>query len=312
MVFGWIGLSFWLLVRVEATRRSAVWCAFVVGLGPLIRPELVAVAAVFLVGLGLLVASPGWLGPSGIRRRWLLPVVAGLGLPVLYELWRMAYFGMLVSNSELAKSGAGSDVPQGAAYFWNFISTYVLWVPFLLAIPIVVPRIRRWLYAGDRTGAVLLLTPLVAGIGDALYVVRVGGDYMEARLLLPSFLLCCLTIFVDSGQFQSLLMVPVIGLIIWSTICASSLRPDHATGWVHNMHDERSNWILDTGQRHPIDLSSYLRLVSLGEALRATAGQRTGQTVDPCHRESWRRLHARLRVLGESGSDQSENSPVHR
>ena len=146
MVFGWIGLSFWLLVRVEATRRSAVWCAFVVGLGPLIRPELVAVAAVFLVGLGLLVASPGWLGPSGIRRRWLLPVVAGLGLPVLYEFWRMAYFGMLVSNSELAKSGAGSDVPQGAAYFWNFIATYVLWVPFLLAIPIVVPRIRRWLY----------------------------------------------------------------------------------------------------------------------------------------------------------------------
>ncbi len=45
------------------------------------------------------------------------------------------------------------------AYFWNFISTYVLWVPFLLAIPIVVPRIRRWLYAGDRAGAVLLLTP---------------------------------------------------------------------------------------------------------------------------------------------------------
>ncbi len=46
---------------------------------------------------------------------------------------------------------------------------------------------------------------------------------MEARLLLPSFLLCCLTLFVDTGQFRPLLAVPLIGLIIWSTICASSL-----------------------------------------------------------------------------------------
>ena len=51
MVFGWIGLSFWLLVRTEARRRSAVGCAFVMGLGPLIRPELVLMSVVFVAGL---------------------------------------------------------------------------------------------------------------------------------------------------------------------------------------------------------------------------------------------------------------------
>ena len=270
MVFGWIGLSFWLLVRTEASRRSAVWCAFAVGLGPLIRPELVIVAAVFLAGLAILVAAPGWQGSKSVARRWILPFAAALGLPVLYELWRMAYFGMVVSNSELAKSGAGSDVPQGLAYFWNFISTYVLWVPFLLAIPIVLPRIRRWLYAGDRTGAVLLVTPLVAGIADALYVVHVGGDYMEARLLLPSLLLCCLTLFVDTRTFRTLLALPLIGLVVWSAICASELRPNNVTGFVHSMHDERTNWILDTGESHPIDVTGYLRLVALGVGLRSS------------------------------------------
>ena len=160
----------------------------------------------------------------------------------------MAYFAMFVSNSELAKSGGGSDLPQGVAYFWNFTSTYVLWVPFLLAIPIVCPRLRHWWRSGDRAGAAVLVTPLVAAGVDALYVVHVGGDYMEGRLLLPVFLCCCLSVFADVSQFRTIMLVPLMGLLIWSLVCLSWLRPDHVTGWVHNMHDERADWIADTGR----------------------------------------------------------------
>ena len=271
MVFGWIGLSFWLLVRIEQRRRSAVMSAFVMGLGPLIRPELLLMSAVFLVGLAWVVASPGWQGASTIRRRWVLPFVAAVALPALYELWRMAYFAMFVSNSELAKSGGGSDLPQGLAYFWNFVSTYMLWIPLLLALPIVVPRIRRWWRSGDHAGAVVLVTPLLAGAADALYVVHVGGDYMEARLLLPAFLCCCLAVFVDVAQFRTLMAIPLIGLAIWSLVCIGSLRPGNTITWVHNMHDERATWTATTGERHPIDVSSYARLVSLGRALTLAA-----------------------------------------
>jgi arabinofuranosyltransferase len=271
MVFGWIGLSFWLLVRIEQRRRSAVMSAFVMGLGPLIRPELLLMSAVFLVGLAWVVASPGWQGANTIRRRWVLPFVAAVALPALYELWRMAYFAMFVSNSELAKSGGGSDLPQGLAYFWNFVSTYMLWIPLLLALPIVVPRIRRWWRSGDHAGAIVLVTPLLAGAADALYVVHVGGDYMEARLLLPAFLCCCLAVFVDVAQFRTLMAIPLIGLAIWSLVCVSSLRPDHVTAWVHNMHDERADWIADTGQQHPIDVTGYQRLIALGTGLGSLA-----------------------------------------
>jgi hypothetical protein len=61
--------------------------------------------------------------------------------------------------------------------------------------------------------------------------------------------------------------IPLIGLAIWSLVCVSSLRPDHVTAWVHNMHDERAVWIESTGERHPIDVSDYLKVVSLGSGL---------------------------------------------
>ncbi len=99
MVFGWIGASFWLLVRTERRRTSAVWCAFVVGLGSLIRPELILMSAVFLVTLGLVVADPGWRGSPSAWRRFALPLLAAICVPLLYELWRMAYFALLVPNT---------------------------------------------------------------------------------------------------------------------------------------------------------------------------------------------------------------------
>jgi arabinofuranosyltransferase len=277
MVFGWIGLSFWLLVRTEERRRSAVGCALVIGLGPLIRPELALMSAVFLVGLAFVVGSPGWQGSRRIRRRWILPFGAAIALPVAYELWRMAYFAMFIANSELAKSGGGSDIPQGLAYVRSFVSTYALWIPFLLVLPVTIPRIRRWWSEGDRTGTVVLITPLIAGVADWLYVLRLGGDYMEARLLLPGFLCCCLVVFVDVTQFRTLTAIPLIGIVIWASVCASSLRYDHGTGWVNNMHDERAEWIGDTGQQHPIDASSYIKMVSLGVALKAAARAPQGQ-----------------------------------
>ena len=273
MVFGWIGLSFWLLVRTEARRRSVVRCALVMGLGPLLRPELALMSAVFLAGLAYVIAAPGWQGPRGIWRRWVLPLVAALGLPVAYELWRMAYFAMVVSNSELAKSGGGSDLPQGIVYVRSFISTYALWIPLLLALPVLVPRIRHWWGEGDHTGTVVLLTPLVAGVLDWLYVLRLGGDYMEARLLLPGFLCLCLVVFVDASQIRTLMVVPLVGIAVWAVVCGSSLRYDHVTAWVNNMHDERAQWIADTGEQHPINASSYIKMISLGVALKSTAAR---------------------------------------
>jgi arabinofuranosyltransferase len=135
----------------------------------------------------------------------------------------------------------------------------------------VYPRITRWWRSGDHTGTVVLLAPLLAGAADALYVVHVGGDYMEGRLLLPALLCCCLAVFVDVKQFRTLVAIPVIGLAIWSLVCVSWLRPSNVVPFIHNMHDERATAIADSGERNPIDLNAYPRFVSLGRVLEETA-----------------------------------------
>ncbi len=192
MVFGWIGLSVWLLVRTEGRRVSAVWCAFVMGLGTLIRPELVLMSFVFLVGLGIVVAAPGWKGPGSIVRRYLVPAVAAAALPVLYELFRASYFALVVSNTALAKSAGSAWWSQGCLLPVEFREPLSAVRPLGHGGPPLVPRMASWWQRGDRMGTTVLVTPAVAGLADTLYVTRLGGDYMHGRLLLPAFFALCL------------------------------------------------------------------------------------------------------------------------
>lgn len=279
MVFGWIGLTFWLLVRTESRRRSALWCAFVAGLGPLIRPELVLMAAVFLVALGIVIAAPGWRGPTSFGRRYLVPAMLAIGLPVLYELWRMAYFALLVPNTGLAKSGTGAWWTQGFTYLWNFVSPYTLWLPLALCLPLVLPRILRWWRAGDRVGVVLLLTPVVASFADVLYVVHLGGDHMHARLLLPGFFALCLGLSVEARQLRSLMILPLVGIIVWAIASAGWLRWDSGTqygeiyGTVHGIANERNIWIAETGNNNPITAADWRRYGLPGDEYSRVASQ---------------------------------------
>ena len=149
-----------------------------------------------LGALAVVVSAP----PAGRGRApscgatW-LPLGAAVALPVAYEVWRMAYFALIVSNTALAKSASASWWSQGFTYVWNFVAPYTLWVPLALAIPLRGPPVvGRWWRNNDRTGVVVLLTPVAAAAVDILYVARVGGDYQHARLLLPGFMSLCLPI----------------------------------------------------------------------------------------------------------------------
>ncbi len=274
LTFCWIGLGYWLLVRTAERRRSAVRCAFVVGLGTLIRPELILMSVVQLVALAVVIASPGWKGSSSVTRRYLAPAAAAIALPVLYELWRMAYFAMLVPNTALAKSATASWWSQGFTYVWNFVAPYTLWLPLALAVPLVLPRAMRWWHGHDRIGVTVLLTPVAAALVDILYVARIGGDYQHARLLLPAFMSLCLPIVVSVKELRTLLIIPVVGIVAWSVVCAGWLR--FSTGGVlrsdHGIVDERAFWIAVTGSTDPVNTADYHnRLGGFNRSLAAGA-----------------------------------------
>ncbi|HEV3266755.1 MAG TPA: hypothetical protein VG014_14630 [Acidimicrobiales bacterium] len=279
MVFLWLGVCFLALVRVEARRRGPLAAAVLMGLGPLIRPELGLASVVFVGALLLVVASPGWSASPGRLRRFGAPIVAALVIPVGYQVFRMAYYALVVPNTGLAKVAGASWWSQGFTYLWNFVAPYTLWLPLLLAAPLVLPRASTWWAKGDRTGVLLLATPVVVGLVDLVYVVHLGGDYMHARLLLPAFFALCLPVFVSSAQLRTLAAVPVIGILVWAVVCAGWLRyippPGSLNPQVITISNERNSWITATGNPHPITAGDYRRALSghAGDVLRSLSNQ---------------------------------------
>jgi arabinofuranosyltransferase len=267
MVFLWLGCSFLLLVRVEARRTGAVLAAIAMGLGTLIRPELGLGAVVFVAALVAVVAAPGWTGDRGRLRRCSVVVASAVAVPVAYELFRTAYFALLVPSTALAKAASSSWWSEGATYLWNFLAPYALWLPLALGALVVVVRVGSWWRAGDRLGVVVLCTPLVVGLVDLLYVVEVGGDYMHARLLLPAFFAVCLPVYVGVRSLRGVLVLPALGIAVWSVVCLGWLRftPPPIAGLNPQtvfISNERDSWVGATGVAHPVTAGDYARALS--------------------------------------------------
>ena len=267
MVFLWLGWSFFLLVKVEGRRSRAGWTAVVLGLGTLIRPELALMSVVLVAALVVVVSAPGWSPEvSRFRRLW-RPILASLALPVAFEIFRMAYFAMLVPNTALAKAAGSTWFSQGLTYLWNFVAPYTLWVPLAMAAVLLGGRAMAWWHRDDRLGVLLLATPVVAGLVDLLYVVAIGGDYMHARLLLPAFFALCLPVFCTGDQLRTAMAVPLAVLAVWAVICVGWLRfvPPPAKGLNPQtifISNERNSWISATGNAHPVTAADYKHALS--------------------------------------------------
>jgi arabinofuranosyltransferase len=252
MVFAWEGLSWWLLVRAFERGRGAVLAAFVMGLGVLIRPDLGLVSIAFLAALAVVVRSAKWQGPRSWWRGWAVPALAAVALPVFYELFRMAYFGLLVPNTALAKDAAGSDWSQGWLYLTDLTNPAWLWVPLAaVAVGLVLhwSPLRR---AGGTAALVVLAAPVAGGLLSWLYVVRIGGDFMHARMLLPGLFLFGLTLY---GRLRGRVELAIITVCaLWAASVGAFYRyPPVATGRVAATTDnERALWVAVTANPHPV------------------------------------------------------------
>ncbi|MDQ3147564.1 MAG: hypothetical protein M3R01_11655 [Actinomycetota bacterium] len=184
LVTAWMGACLWLLATWARTASPfGAGAAVVIGLGPLIRPELgiftVAFVAVVLVGQR---CSDGW----GNRARLLLCVFV---LPVTYQLFRMGYYGVLVPNPAIAKEASASYWSEGWTYLKDVLGPYWLWLPLLgLAVGAYPSLLRQLRRDGQDRGQLVVAAFVVGGLLSALYIVRVGGDFFHARLLLPGLM----------------------------------------------------------------------------------------------------------------------------
>ncbi len=182
LTFGWLGLTGWLLCRwASSDQRLGRLAAAAIGLAPLVRPDL-ALALPLVLG-GVLFAQ--W--PHDTRRDRFRLVAAALAVPVAYQVFRMGYYASLVPNTALAKVSGRSRWDTGFAYLRDLVQPYWLVIPVVcLVAALAGPMAWRVWRNGDRRALVALTALPALGVVDGLYVVRLGGDYMHGRLLLPA------------------------------------------------------------------------------------------------------------------------------
>ncbi len=244
--------------------------AALVGLGPLVRPELALHSIAFALPL---LWSRGRGADGGLSLRRIAELLGAAGaVPVLHQIWRMGYFAAVVPNTAIAKSAFASRWQQGWYYTENFFGLYLLVVPLVVLALFFAERVAR--AVGDRrVGAALLwLGPVAAGFAQCLYVVYIGGGFMHGRLFLPGLFGMLLPVAVvgvgktPSGRvWRIAALVAVIG---WAVYCASLLRPPKEN--YHGVGDERGWYARQTkGTDHPITLEDYRTMYFLDNARRA-------------------------------------------
>jgi hypothetical protein len=194
-----ISLGFVLLVRNDSRPRRSLAAGLVLCLVTLTRPDGVLFWAIGLAWLA-------WDGRSRSDGRslravllYLAPAIV-LGIP--YAVWKLIYFGNLLPNPYYAKSGGGGWWIQGLRYAWLYargyptsILLFVLGAAWLIvhrrpasqARSSEVGRFRRRLapLPTETQARACILAITFVLVYAILFVVRVGGDFMYARFLVP-------------------------------------------------------------------------------------------------------------------------------
>jgi arabinofuranosyltransferase len=188
------------------------------GLGPVLRPDLGLMSIAFLCVWALLTR------PRVMRL--LSDVAIAFAIAIVYQVFRMGYFAALVPSTALAKDAGGIRFGDGVDYATDLLDSYVLWIPLVLIIGVVAYEMKR----RPRRLAVATAGMFGAGLAHALYIVAIGGDYMHGRLLLPALLAVALPASIGirpAARARPAHAAPVVAVAVvalWSVVCAGWFR----------------------------------------------------------------------------------------
>jgi len=244
----WLAACWWLLVSLRADRtfRFKLGTALVFGLGPLVRPDFAVVSVVFCVGFWFLVRPT--------RKISLGLISAALVLPVAYEIFRAGYYGVLVPLPAITKSAVNAEWGRGVTYMVDYMRPYFVYVPLLVLSGVAGLSLRRkWII--DRT-RVLVSTTTIAALLMTAFVLRVGGDFMHGRMLLPATFMMLLPALVLPLQRVTAPALGLLGVWVVAVVIIRSDGKPHATAV--RVADERHNYATWTKTEHPTSAEVFL------------------------------------------------------
>jgi arabinofuranosyltransferase len=179
-------------------------------------------------------------GSNGSRPLNLFAALLPGGIVVgSWLVWKYSYYGDVLPNSYYAKASLSvASFRLGLAHIFHFCASYLL-LPFFLIVPF---RLR--IVAGP-IGARILIAILILWI---IYVVRVGGDFMEFRLLVPVLplamtLLAALIVSLPRRAVRVVLTVLVVVGSLWHAVTFHSVSGISPIRELKSyIEDENQNW----------------------------------------------------------------------
>ncbi|MEU6559951.1 flagellar motor control protein ZomB [Nocardia nova] len=296
LVIFWLGVLWWLLLRWSQDERprllNLLLAGFWAGLCWVIRPEMTVIGGLALVVLFFSRMPRTRLRP--LFTRALLVLVGGL-VPVGYQIWRMGYYGLPYPNTAVAKEAGGAKWQQGLKYLWDLVGPYYLWIPLLVLVVVAVAllvRARRGRDVADagkapatgrltrlqgwlRSPAAVVAVLVGGGLLLVIFNIRVGGDFMHGRMLLPQLFCLMLPVSVlpvrlpvASGESDrrgwlrwsfALPLIAWAGTVGWALFAANTTA-NTAGGQISasGIVDERIYYVLNSGHDHPVLAEDYL------------------------------------------------------
>ena len=133
-----------------------------------------------------------------------------LGLPALlmvgsWSLWAWSFYGSPLPNTFVAKSGGWTSLMFGAEYLVLFAASY--------GLILLLPAVRS--HGGALRSSSTWRPVLIVAGAWVLYVLVVGGDFMEFRFMVPVLpLVACLVAYLlcEVGRTQRVLLIVVLGV----------------------------------------------------------------------------------------------------
>ena len=131
---------------------------------------------------------------AGCRTTFAVAWLPGATL-LLHGAWRLLYYRSWFPNTYFAKGADSPHYAAGLAYLWAFVASYPVLVLLLAAAVYSVLRSREF-----TPGTWYVVSASAVSLLYSVYLVRVGGDFMDFRLgwhFLPALVLAGIIGFVD-------------------------------------------------------------------------------------------------------------------
>jgi arabinofuranosyltransferase len=174
----------------DMSLRRISLLATLVTIALLTRMDSVLVCAVIASAAAYHILKHRKVLPGAPLRVALLAGIPALTVGVWF-LWKLSYYGSILPNPFYVKASSASSMARGVHYLWLYSVSY-----FLLPFP-VLGLLALWRGRGThRTPLAIMLAAVTVWL---LYIIKIGGDFMEFRFLVPVmpflFILICWVTF---------------------------------------------------------------------------------------------------------------------